>query len=246
MSDHQNSCKIISINIEKDKHHDTVLPFLQREQPDVVCMQEVYGNDAERYQYELGMKGIFGPMTLCPSRYVEGALHVEGVAIFSRHEISNVKVALYAGYAKYIPAYVDKDAKTYNHILLSCDVHKDNAVYTIATTHFTWTPNGDPDALQRKNLSALLRKLKELPNVVVCGDFNAPRGREIFDKLAKKYKDNIPREITTTIDPVLHRAPNLELVVDGMFSSKKYVVGNVRAETGVSDHKAIVGEIVVI
>ena len=241
MSEYQNSCKIVSVNVEKDKHHDTVLPFLQREQPDVVCMQEVYGNDAERYQYELGMKGIFGPMTLCPSRYVFGALHVEGVAIFSRYEISNVKVVLYAGYPKYIPVYVDKDAKTYNHILLSCDVHKDNAVYTIATTHFTWTPHGEPDALQRKNLGALFRKLKELPNVIVCGDFNAPRGREIFDKLAKKYKDNIPAEITSTIDPIFHRAPELEYVVDGLFSSPKYTVSDVRVEMGISDHKAIVG-----
>jgi exonuclease III len=80
----ESSCKIVSINIEKDKHHDTVLSFLQREQPDVVCMQELYAHEAERYQYELGMQALFAPMMLHTSKYVEGAMHVEGVGIFSR------------------------------------------------------------------------------------------------------------------------------------------------------------------
>lgn len=239
----ESSCKIVSINIERDKHYDAVLSFLQREQPDVVCMQEIYSGEAERYQYELGMKGMFASMTLHASKYVEGALHVEGVAIFSRYPVSSVNVSLYAGYKKYVPTYIEKDARTYNHVLLSCDVHKDGEVYTIATTHFTWTLEGQPDVFQRKNLLSLLRALKKFPDVVLCGDFNAPRGREIFDKLAKKYKDNIPVEITSTIDPFLHRAPHLQYVVDGLFSTPKYVVNNVRAETGISDHKAIVGMI---
>ncbi|TSC62586.1 MAG: endonuclease/exonuclease/phosphatase [Parcubacteria group bacterium Gr01-1014_48] len=239
----QSFCKIISINIETDKHHDTVLPFLHREQPDVVCMQEIYSHEAERYQYELGMRGLFAPMNLCVSRHIKGALHVEGVAIFSKHPVSNVSIALYAGYKNRVPIYVDKDARTYNHVLLSCDVSKDNKIYTIATTHFTWAPDGQADEFQRKNILLLLRALKKLPDVILCGDFNAPRGREIFDKLAKKYKDNIPAEITSTIDPYLHRAPHLQYVVDGLFSTPKYSVDNVRAETGISDHKAIVGSV---
>ncbi len=235
------SCKIISVNIEKDKHHDRVLPFLQREHPDVVCMQEVLVGDAERYQYELGMQCLFAPMTLCASRFVEGALHVEGVVILSRHPITNLNIRLYAGYKKYVPTYIEKDARTYNHVLLSCNVHKDGVSYTVATTHFTWTPEGKPNAFQRKNIKALLAALEEIPEVVLCGDFNAPRGRKIFDQLAAKYKDNIPIDITTTIDPILHRAPHLQYVVDGLFSSPKYTVDNVRAEIGISDHKAIVG-----
>jgi endonuclease/exonuclease/phosphatase family metal-dependent hydrolase len=204
-------------------------------------MQELYAHEAERYQYELGMQALFAPMMLHTSKYVEGAMHVEGVGIFSRYPVTNFNISLYAGYTKYVPVYISKDARTYNHVLLSCDVHKDNEIYTVATTHFTWTPDGQPDVLQRKNIVSLLRALKKLPDVVFCGDFNAPRGREIFDKLAKKYKDNIPEEITTTIDPFLHRAPHLGYVVDGLFSTPKYSIDNVRAETGISDHKAIVG-----
>lgn len=237
------SCKIICINIEKDKHHDKVLPFLQREHADVVCMQELYTGDAERYQYELGMQCLFAPMTLSSSRHIAGALHVQGVAIFSRHPATNFVVRLYAGSTKYIPTYKENDARTYNHVLLSCNVHKDDVSYTIATTHFTWTPEGKPDAFQRKNSKALLAALDEIPEIILCGDFNAPRGRKIFDQLALKYKDNIPPEVTSTIDPILHRAPHLQYVVDGLFTSSKYVVDGVHAEVGISDHKAIVGMI---
>ncbi len=239
----ESSCKIISVNIEKDKHHDKVLPFLLHEQPDIVCMQEINSSDAERYQYELAMQGVFAPMTLEPSNYIVGAFHVQGVAIFSRHRVLRIQTLLYAGYKNRIPFYVNRDPKTYNHVLLSCDIEKDGGIWTIATTHFTWTKGGQPDAVQRKNLASMLRELKKLPDVVLCGDFNAPRGREIFDRLAKKYKDNIPSEITTTIDPILHRAPDLQYVVDGLFTSEKYSVGDVRAEIGISDHKAIVGTV---
>lgn len=204
-------------------------------------MQEIYSGDAERYQYELGMQCLFAPMTLASSRYVGGVLHVQGVAIFSRHPVTHFAIRLYAGHEKYVPTYIAKDARTYNHVLLSCNVHKDDVSYTIATTHFTWTPEGKTDAFQRKNIKALLAALEEIPQVILCGDFNAPRGRKIFDLLATKYKDNIPPEITSTIDPILHRAPQLQYVVDGLFSSPKYTIDNVRAEVGISDHKAIVG-----
>jgi exonuclease III len=31
--------KLININIEGDKHFDTVIPFLEKEKPDVLCLQ---------------------------------------------------------------------------------------------------------------------------------------------------------------------------------------------------------------
>ena len=85
--------------------------------------------------------------------------------------------------------------------------------------------------------------LLNLSDVVFCGDFNAPRGRETWLIIASKLKDNIPQDITTTIDGHLHRAGDLQIVVDGLFTSKNYKASDVRVISGISDHCAIVANI---
>ena len=43
----------------------------------------------------------------------------------------------------------------------------------------------------------------------------------------------------TSLDPVLHRAGPLQLMVDGVFSTDDYSVSEVTLHQGVSDHCAI-------
>jgi endonuclease/exonuclease/phosphatase family metal-dependent hydrolase len=88
-----------------------------------------------------------------------------------------------------------------------------------------------------KNLLALLAKTPEL---ILCGDFNAPRGGEIFKMLADKYKDNIPPEYDSSLDTELHRIGKIKkLMVDGLFTTSAYIVSDVKLSEGVSDHKAV-------
>lgn len=72
---------------------------------------------------------------------------------------------------------------------------------------------------------------------------NAPRGREIFEKFSEKFTDNVPEEVTTTLDQNIHRVKGLQLVVDGFFSSKNILVQDVKVCDGVSDHKTVLGSI---
>lgn len=78
---------------------------------------------------------------------------------------------------------------------------------------------------------------------VFCGDFNAPRGRTVWAKLAEKYRDNIPLEIESTIDPQFHKDKTISYVVDGILSSASYEVREVRVVGSLSDHKALVTQI---
>ena len=55
--------KLISINIELNKHYKTVLDFLKQENPDVICLQELLGDDFENFKKVLGKQGIFKPRT---------------------------------------------------------------------------------------------------------------------------------------------------------------------------------------
>ena len=55
-------------------------------------------------------------------------------------------------------------------------------------THFTWTPNAEVNEMQRQDLPTLFASLDRVPEFILCGDFNAPRGKEIFDTIATVYK----------------------------------------------------------
>jgi hypothetical protein len=57
------------------------------------------------------------------------------------------------------------------------------------------------------------------------------------------YKDNVPKEVDSTIDPVLHRAKDIRYMVDGVFSTPAYKVSEVEVREGVSDHKAILAQV---
>jgi hypothetical protein len=79
--------------------------------------------------------------------------------------------------------------------------------------------------------------------LVLTGDFNTPRGYELFDALAAKYHDNIPTGTPTTIDGTLHKAGPIPFVVDGFFSSPSYTVSEVVLYDHESDHLAVTGTV---
>ncbi len=236
------SLKLISVNIEGQLHLDRVIPFLKSENADVVCLQEVYEPDFAMIAQSLGMKGMFAPMTLIQHDKKTGPNIPWGIGLLSRLPITDVNERYYYGSRGTLQVCVD-NIKTIYKVLLAGVLEKDGVSYTVGTTHFTWTPDGQADEHQRRDMPALLAVLKKFPEIVFCGDFNAPRGREMFTILASRYKDNIPPEYNTSIDPKLHRDGPLQLVVDGLFSTPQYLASNVRLVTGVSDHCAIVADI---
>lgn len=236
-----------SINIEQDKHLDTVLPFLKEQNPDVVCLQEVFERDIPRFEKELGMYGIFSLMFHWP-RVSGGTTEIilMGAAILSRLPVIRTLAQYYQGDPLNVPVFIDKTANTYAKVLLSVVIDVSGTLYTIGTTHFTWSPDGEADENQRRDIQSFLKKTEEFSDgVVFAGDFNAPRGREIFDEITKRFTDNIPPSYATSLDPSLHYAPSAvkNLMVDGIFSTPEYSVTEVSLRFGVSDHAAIVANI---
>ena len=79
--------------------------------------------------------------------------------------------------------------------------------------------------------------------LILCGDFNAPRKKAIWDILARRYRDNIPELVETTLDQTHHRAAPIFYVVDGMFTSPHYEASEVAVRGNASDHMLITGKI---
>ncbi len=243
--------KLVSLNIEGRCHLvDRVLPFLIRRQPDVICLQEVFVTDLVMLERELGMTGFFSPMAIIDrvnSHFFGGGEGEFGVAILHHSPVKNSGSTVYAWYRpdqkNVLPHYRSTDYNSVNRVLAWVDLELDGLIWRIATTHFTRSQAGRVTVQQRRHLSVLMAELGKLEDIILCGDFNAPRGRAIFSTLASRYHDTIPTRYTTSIDPHLHEAAPLELMVDGLFLRPAYQEKTVSLVSGVSDHQAIVATI---
>lgn len=238
--------KIISLNVEGQKHLSRVREFLVRENADVVCLQEYFPETRENllsdypyyffvptYKVDQDQNGLKHSATR-----VWGELIASKVA-FKHTEVRRVTMDDYG--SEYLPSYPQD-----NHLpsLLVVELVNDMKV---ATIHFTWTPNGTVTLRQNRHIKELLEMTKA-EELIICGDFNIPRGNEMYHELRKVWQDNIPEKIESTIDPKLHYANKkqegkLKLVVDYAWSTPKYQVRDVRVECGISDHCAVIAEV---
>lgn len=231
---------IVSLNIEWDRHFDRIIPFLKKRNPDVVLLQEVVNKDLAMLEDTLKMESAFTVLCHWPRDTKELEL---GIATFSKFPIIKNHSEYYKG-DRNDPLWLEpRGPEKIPRAILAIEIHKEGKPFHLVNTHFTWTPDGKPSAQQHIDLENLFLSLNNIPEFILCGDFNAPRGTAIFDKLASKYKDNIPLEVTTTIDKNWHKAGDLRLVVDGLFTTAEYQVETVEVLDNLSDHCAIAAKI---
>jgi exonuclease III len=239
--------KIISCNIEGDRHlNERLLPFFKAEQPDVLCLQEVFEDDLYLLQQATGLQNcVFCPEAIVNQKNIHLPVRGSwGIAILAR-EIIKQQADYYVGSEQTVPEFfVNQNPNSMNRMLLSAQVRFKQQLFQVMTTHFTWSGQGAVTEEQRKDYAVLKNNLNKFQEVIFCGDLNTPRGGDIFDDLAKKYTDNIPLNIDTTIDKNLHKSgKDLHLVVDAFFTSAHYLAHHVRVVPNTSDHMAVVGEI---
>ena len=246
------SISFISLNIERSKHLDRVIPFIAAGEPEVLCLQELAERDIAAFESALGMKCIYAPSGVHPSDD-ESPDPLIGIGIFTSLPVRSHSAEYYSGSAeaaRMAPAH----AIFVDNPLLCVEVEKEGTAFCIMTTHFTWTPDGGASDAQRRNIELLLSMLAQHGEFVLSGDFNAPRMHkgapgEIFSKLSGAYTDNIPSRYETSIDASLHRngataARELsDKMVDGLFTSPTYRASGVELHPGVSDHCAITATI---
>jgi exonuclease III len=245
--------KLLSINIEGSKHLDAVLHFIEEEQADVVCLQEVQQHTLHLFA-ECGYETNFLPLT---QRAIENKVAIEGVAICSRFPLKNTGHYIYHGDQTTVPVFDDAHIiKAYRNAILHGEVMHNGNTYTIATTHFTWNPDGSIASEEQIESMRKLRAYTEtLPAHIICGDFNIPRNyNSLYSELLKSYKDEIPLKYTSSLDKVIHRHGGdadkeilfSSFMVDYIFTQAPYIARDVRLVFGLSDHAGVVGNIEVV
>jgi endonuclease/exonuclease/phosphatase family metal-dependent hydrolase len=240
----QPALALACINIERSKHIPSVTAFLEARQLDVICLQEVVPDDLAGLSLRLGFpNSLYVPMCL----YREpNAVRPVGLGLLSRHPFERTETVPYAGLGSGLDvseeASEEGKYRANRYSVALATIVLAGTTFHIGTTHFPWTNFARTRDFQREACDSLVRLMKGR-ELVLCGDFNAPRGGEIFARLAGCWTDNIPAAYSSSLDPKLHRAGHLERMVNGIFSTRAYRVDEVRLHTGVSDHCAITAHI---
>ncbi|OGJ15602.1 MAG: hypothetical protein A2632_00210 [Candidatus Pacebacteria bacterium RIFCSPHIGHO2_01_FULL_46_16] len=239
------SLRSVTLNIEGHKHLARWVPVVKALEPDVVCLQEVFAVDLPEIEQQLGMRASFLPLSniLEVNRYKIHPLGLWGIAQLTKLPTRNRQAHQYGGDVV-VPVFHEPNDS--QRTVLSQEIEKNAAWHTIATTHFTWSKGGEITQLQREDFQRLATIIRSYDELVLCGDFNAPRGKELFTLFESLLIDRLPQVFTTTIDPNLHYGGDLQLVVDTIFTTAGYEVIGVHPFAGVSDHMGVVGEVSVI
>jgi endonuclease/exonuclease/phosphatase family metal-dependent hydrolase len=234
--------KLLTLNIERDLHLDRVLEALTTQSPDVACLQEVLECDCDELARAGGYAFKFAPAAIKHRAFGDKRTVREGIAIFTRIPARTYTAAYYSADAV---LRVFREPADSRQVLLAAELEHEGKPYRVITTHFTWSPDGQISDAQREDFERLKRALTPYSGFVLCGDFNAPRGREMFSRFEQELRltDQLPAGITTTIDPKHHRAGALQLVVDTIFTTHDYEAQGVEVLEGLSDHKGILATV---
>lgn len=243
--------KLISLNVEIDKHYDTVWPFLDAESPDILCLQEA----SDDYIAGLKERGY----------HVTALEHVKKIAQegheITDHDLIATKLPHEAHTWYYfnpggeLEVENESDRRLTNRQGLVEVTFTDESgeVYTVLTTHFTLGPDGATMSPEQKaDMDKLLAHADTLPPHIFCGDLNFSREHHpFFPVLTERYVDNIPEHYASSMDRNLHKhGSNPEksfifdsFMVDYLFTQPPYKASDVRLEFGISDHAAVIANI---
>lgn len=244
--------KLLSLNVEGVVHLPRVMPLIKNELPDVICLQEAgtpYRDELEALGYQV----TFAPR--CIRTHAEEEF-TDGLLFASRLPAVVTSYNFYTPHTGVVLEEFNEETGRHNtpgQVLLGAVEHN-GKTYHLGTTHFTWTRNGDvPCVAQQTDMQNFLALIVKFPAHCICGDFNIPRAtNRLYAEVTAHYRDEVPTELVTSLDAEFHRlkdnaikAPLLaRYLVDYIFSQPGYTVSNVRQVFGVSDHAALVCEIV--
>lgn len=246
--------KLLTVNIEGDKHIERLRPFIAEENPDVICIQEAFRDDVQDL---LGSEYQLEFLPMCLKERMDKSLDVWGVAIATRTPAVQVIREYYQQPTTTLVPFdgisIHTKRDTIWHGVVGVTIEDGDKTLTIFTTHFTWTPDGASNDYQAKDMTTLLSFLANQQPHILCGDFNIPRKQNVlYPLLASHYTDHVPAEYETSMYLPLHRTKDDPIegprvgsyMVDYILSTPKtYMVSPALMRGNVSDHCALVSTI---
>ena len=246
--------KIMQINVEFGYKLPTLLEMVSKEQPDILCAQEVQNTKepiplADNFQTLDNIKGQgnFEYSFFSPTWGAElfGPRIEVGNAIFSKLPLLNQQTVFISG--QYTQSQTAQNWILNNRNLQICLVEiNDQKLYVANHQGFlikNSATGGEETSKFTQKLSDNLAPYKD--SLIFCTDLNIIRESVGFAPIAELGLRDLTAEhnVKTTLSPV-HRAPNKDSVAcDYIFCSNDVKIENFRvSDEVVSDHKALILE----
>lgn len=253
--------KIISLNLyEGGLLFDSVIDFLNQEQPDILALQEVNNGldpilpDRLRSIQVLSKAlpnfyHFFSPEILL--RYPEGKIDI-GNAIFSRFPITNQETFfLNAPYGEYDPVPIGGDFSKHPKNMQSCEIEVGDSNLNVCNLHGIWGLDGTDNPARLKMSEIIIKQTRGKNNVILAGDFNIKPKTRTIESIEKHLTNIFRDELKTTFNLARKDLENFpgyaSAVVDMIFASPDLaVVKKSCPKVDVSDHLPLIIEIEVI
>lgn len=247
--------RVATLNTEGGQggpHRKSIVGFLHRENPTILAAQEVFAPDTSW----LGQNWSSPAATFLPNFEVAVPLSPRipeiglfGIALISALPPIEQSQHYFTNEAFPGRPYVSEDYYPTSRGVLTVTYAVGNRQLCVATTHFTWSQDGSNTPEQWDDWSRLSKIFTQVNPDVILGDFNVPRGTDLAKTIERTCGSQLHQTIQTTMDHQLHKDPCLPpRVVDYIFIPKnsqvRMVPNSLRVCSGVSDHCAIVCDIV--
>ncbi len=232
-------------------HSANIHRFLRQFSPQVLGVQEIFPPDTSWLQSTLNSQDA----AFLPNFEVREPLsdRIAGVGLYGVALISAFRpldVSQHYFTEEKFPSRPFVSEKDYptSRGVLTATYAVGNKTLRVATTHFTWSPDGSNTPEQWDDWHRLSTELRKQQPDLIMGDFNVPRGTKLGTTITRTYRSVLPPTIQTTMDHQLHKDPRLPpRVVDYILIPKQsqvtMVPQSVHVCSGVSDHCAIVCDI---
>lgn len=219
---------------------------------DVLCLQEVM--DFELEQLHKTYRFVrFVPMT----QFKDGTSM--GLVTCTNFMVSDVREQYYMGNATDLPLFDESTPERVNATkrrpLLTCDVLRGDKMHRVGNTHFLYSKDGTASEQHYAAIDSLV-DLFDADDMVLCGAMVMPRDGPLYKDFIvfSGFEDWVPRLITCTLDPELHKLSERlksgevpPVVVDYIFGVQQHRPHDgsveVRQFHGVCDHTPLLATI---
>ena len=247
---------VLQANIYANTYKETLFPYLQKNDFDILCFQEITGPNAkfgninssednydelkelldEKYTSVLQITERF---TNDPNTYFANAIfYKKNFVLKNKHEVfMNKRSTPFAA-----------DSKAYEKLsraLLDIELEKNGKIFHVLTTHFAWGGTLYEKPHQTEQGRIMLEYIKSVEEpFIFTGDFNLDPQQPTIKALGN-YARNLVVEngITNTLNPRIHSAKHMFPkggAVDFVFVSRDIEVTQFTiVEEDISDHFAL-------
>lgn len=247
--------KIISLNLyEGGLLFDAIFNFLDKEQPDILLLQEVNNSsEKELAQHFRSLEVLKNHFPEWEHRYdpefvavrPQGKIPI-GNAIFSKFPVQkNWHHHFGIPYGEFVSPPVDNDFSKHPKNIQCCQIEINGSMYLICNLHGIWGLDGKDTPERLAMAETILNQLQGYQNIILGGDFNVQADTQTISKIEKKLKNVFKNSLTTSFNPKrknLSKFPGYATaVVDVLFVSDNIKVVNKKCpQVDVSDHLPLI------